>query len=130
MGKTSKSNQAKEGFACSHCYTMVFNCNEVSSRGLCKPCRRLVLVQQLEEMNRAEWKEAGGSGIDGEIGVLLEKIAEKKKRGFVSKEKELNVYRKADSDSEDTLFVLIFARINFRATGLTYNFARIYFRAS
>ena len=27
-----------------------------------------------------------------------------------------------------TLFVLIFARINFRATGLTCNFARIYFR--
>ena len=102
MGKTSKSNQAKECFACSHRYTMVFNCNEVSSRGLCKPCRRLVLVQQLEEMNRAEWKEVGGSGIDGEIGVLLEKIAEKKKRGFVSKEKELNVYRKADSDSEDS----------------------------
>ena len=46
----------------------------------------------------------GGWGIGyrrGEIGVLLE-IAEKKKRGFVSKEKELNVYRKADSDSEDS----------------------------
>ena len=32
--------------------------------------------------------------------------------------------------NEVTLFVLIFARINFRATGLTCNFARIYFRAS
>ena len=97
MDKTSKSNQAKEGFACSHCDTMVFNCNVVSSFGLCKPCRRLVLVQQLEQMNRS-----GGSGIDGEIGVLLEKIVEKKKRGFVSKEKELNVYRQADSDNEDS----------------------------
>ena len=35
--------------------------------------------------------------------MLLGKIAEKKKkRGFVSKEKELDVYRKADSDSEDS----------------------------
>ena len=102
MGKTSKtSNKSDDGFKCSNCVTMVHD-NRVSCRGLCKPCRRDVLLQQLEEMNRAEWKETGGSKVDGEIKVLLAAIAEKKKRGFVEKEVVLNDYRKSESsDSSD-----------------------------
>ena len=105
MGKTSKTsnkrNKNDDGFKCSNCVTMVYD-NRVTCRGLCKPCRRDVLLKQLEEMNRAEWKETGGSAIDGEINVLLAAIAEKRKRGFVEKEIVLDDYRKSDSsDSSD-----------------------------
>ena len=74
MGQTSKTSNKRskndDGFKCSNCITMVYD-NQVSCRGLCNPCRRDVLLKQLEEMNRAEWKETGGSVIDGEINVFF-----------------------------------------------------------
>ena len=73
--------------------------NQLANRGMCKPCRRVVLLEQYEIMHRSEISEQAGN-VDDEIQVLLGEISRMRKKGFVEK-KEVLLYGDSERESSE-----------------------------